>query len=296
MFTSPALSTTSSLSSSAFDFVNVKQQLDSERLAGAGAICNTSLGATAGEESSSSDDEIVWTISESEDPIGAAVLSDDDFVVLTRSSTQRSKTKKSDDDTVTIHGTPHNFTSGLEPEDRDIISSELVKEVARLNIDTDGGLVGEASGTEAPGSVGFDSTESSPPETAPNKGMKKKKKKKNEEEKVSEKRVKVEETESVSTTKELINDRVDVSMDDTVPVLTKSLSEATIVPYTPQLPAVAPAPMSSKKKKKGKAKKDKAIVTSPLVPVSSEKVSEQSDTPTPYDEAVTYITSCVDPW
>jgi hypothetical protein len=296
MFTSPTLSTASSLSSSGFDFVNVKQQLDSERLVGAGAIRNTRLRDTAGEESSFSDDEIVWTVSESEDPSGAAVLSDDDFVVLTRSSTQRSKTKKSEDDNVTIHGTPHNLTSGLEPEDRDSISSELAKEVARLRIDADNGLVEGASGTTTVDSVAFGTTKSSSPEVATNKCMKKKKK---EKQKVSEKRVGMKETESTSIAKELINDGADVSADDVAPVLTKSLSQATIVPCPPQIPSAAPAPASLKKKKKVKAKKDKAVVTSPAIPstpVSSEKVSKQSGNPTPYDEAVTYITSCVDPW
>lgn len=292
-FTSPALSAVSSLSSSAFEFVNVRQQLDSERLASAGAISKASLEATAGEESSFSDDEIVWTVSESEDPYGAAVLSDDDFVVLTRSSAQRSMTRKAEDDNVTIHGTPHAFNSGLEPDDRDTISLELAKEVARLNIDPDGGLVGEASGTRMPDLTGVDSTGSSSPETAANKGRKKKRSK---EQKAPKRSVKAEGKGRGANIKELNRDEVVVSTDSIAPVLTKSLSEATIVP---DIPSAAPAPTSPKKKKRVKDKKDKAVIASPVVhsaPVSSEKVSEQPLNPTPYDEAVTYITSCVDPW
>lgn len=342
IITSPALSA-SSLSSSGFDFVNIKQRLDSERLATSGPIAspvttttsNTTATSKAGEESSFSDDEIVWNISESEDLNGGAALSDDDFVVLSHirssASRPRPKAKTSESNAVgqagTIRGVPLGLNSELEVETRDMVASELAKEVAKLSVGTNDGLVGEASGMNTPVLVEADPGSTKPlkkkgkkakkertEEEEVLKRQKKKEKKERKEkeklEKAAAKELKKIQKEKEAAARDLKKRQESADIDATplaipapLPPVTapgpiKSVSTATLVPSsnTNDDHAVLQSP---KKKKKGK--KGEPIATlSPFLPATTsitvEKVSEHISNPTPYDEAVSYITSCVDPF
>lgn len=143
---SPTLSASvSSLSSSGFDFVAVRQHLPINTVP---PKTPHTTAINAGEEPLfSDDDELVWNVSESEDFSegihGSAVLSDDDFVVLSRA---RSPTKakmtlasgSAASQTDTIRGLPPNIRlgtdSGSEPKvNKDVAASEFAKELDKLS-------------------------------------------------------------------------------------------------------------------------------------------------------------------
>jgi hypothetical protein len=189
-----------------------------------------------------------------------------------------------------------------------VIASELAKELAKLSIE-DESLAGEASGTRTP------VREAKPnlPETLLKKKGKKKERTPEEEALRKQRRKERKERRAKEKREKKAAKALKKNSPPVAPELSKNTSTATLVPSSitnashiaPQegatpVPAIVPLPSPPSSpvktpgspKKKKKSKKAKAAETSPL-----QRDTEQSDksAPTPYDEAVSYITSCVDP-
>ncbi|KXN82565.1 hypothetical protein AN958_02416 [Leucoagaricus sp. SymC.cos] len=306
IITSPTLSA-SSLSSSGFDFVAVQQRsLDSEQHGNANAdSAHTPVHAAyhphaGGEPSFSDDDEIVWGVSESEDLEGStsglgAVLSDDDFVVLSRTrplSTSRTRSRTSE--SVSFHKAGSAIEQAEVMNDKDMIASELATELAKLNVNDS--LVGEASGTKMPVDSEAASPEPSMPGALPKKSKKVKERTPEEEEALKEQRRNERKEKKEKEKQEKEAAKPSSALDAAI-----RKEEETPVPTVAPLPSPStestklPTPNSPKKKKKGK--KGKTVATPPSLQPSTEKVSEQASgdksAPTPYDEAVSFITSYI---
>lgn len=372
IITSPSLSA-SSLSSSGYDFINVRQHVQ-EAGGNAGSL---SRGVVVGGESS--DDEIVWSVSEGEDFEGganAALLSDDDFVLLSRVKSpvrnprnarggrvvERSVVTRSTALALVGGGSdpgggvgrngggdraanlsPNSANAGTR---RDGVSTELAVNLAELSVSA-GSTVGERalgdpSGAKTPvrgqRQVGPSGAESNVlKEDSAEKVQEKKKPKKGKKIKQKEESLVVEE--EVTAKKNNESRRKAVASSPSVatapnatPELVRSISVATLVPSpgttatsvpsdssalrpeavnapTPvqvsggsssesaKTPIIAPKPLKGKKKKK----KNRSAVTPPEGPyveedastVIAERLSERTESPTAYDEAVNYITSYI---
>ncbi|KAF9452252.1 hypothetical protein P691DRAFT_661408 [Macrolepiota fuliginosa MF-IS2] len=303
IITSPVLSA-SSLSSS-FDFVAVQQQSNSEHRATGAFVVPAAPNNTVvltGEDSSFSDDEIVWSVSESEDfegIHGGAVLSDDDFVVLDRAPRQSISRPRPVAKVAAVSASKTGTATGSVG----VVAAELAKELARLNIDAES--VEESDGTKmlvegGPSAAGNAKKKVKKPkkerteeEERLRQQRKKERKEKKKQEKAAEKALKKEK----ALAKELreLEKEAKAAEKGTTQAKKKSKQVANDVAAAPAAAAAAlTSPISvtitgNDGKNSGLSAQHNVVI--------SEKVSEQTtsqDTPsTAYDEAVDYITSYI---